>query len=232
MPFGLRNADAMYQCAMQKIFDDMFHKNVKCCVDDLVVKSRKREDHLLDLRMVFDRLRRYQLKMNPLKCVFGFTYGKFLRFIIRHRGIEVDQSKIAAIRDMSELRNLQELRSLQGCLALIRWFISNLIGRCQPFNQLMKKNVPFVWNEACHNAFESIKKYLANPPILGAPMAWKPLILYIATQECSLGALIAQENEENKESALYYLSRTLTGPKVNYSLIEKTCLALIFSTKS
>ena len=144
MPFGLRNADAMYQCAMQKIFDDMFHKNVKCYVDDLVVKSRKREDHLLDLRMVFDRLRRYQLKMNPLKCVFGFTYGKFLRFIVRHRGIEVDQSKIAAIRDMSELRNLQEVRSLQGCLALIRWFISNLIGRCQPFNQLIKQDASFV----------------------------------------------------------------------------------------
>ena len=55
----------------------------------------------------------------------------------------------------------------------------------------MKKDVPFVWDEACHNAFESIKKYLANPPILGAPMAGKPLILYITTQEWPLGALLA-----------------------------------------
>ena len=62
-------------------------------------------------------------------------------------------------------------------------------------------------------------------------MAGKPLILYIAAQERSLGALLAQENEENKEKALYYLSRTLTGPELNYSPIEKTCLALIFSTK-
>ena len=74
----------------------------------------------------------------------------------------------------------------------------------------MKKDVPFVWDKACHNAFESIKKYLANPPILGAPMAGKPLILYVAAQECFLGALLAQENEENKERAFYYLSRTLT----------------------
>ena len=183
---------------MQKIFDDMLHKNVECYVDDMVVKFRKREDHLRDLCMVFDRLRRYQLKMNPLKCAFGVTSGKFLGFIIRHRGIEVDQSKIAAIWDMPEPSNLQELRSLQGCLAFIRRFISNLAGRCQSFNRLMKKYVPFFWDKACHNAFESIKKYLANPPSLGAPMVGKSLILYIAAQECSLGALLTQENEDNK----------------------------------
>ena len=92
---------------------------------------------------------------------------------------------------MPRARSLQELKSLQGRLAFIRWFISNLAGQCQLFNRLMKKDVPFVWDKACHNAFESIKKYLANPPILGAPMAGKPLILYIAAQECSLGALLA-----------------------------------------
>ena len=75
----------------------------------------------------------------------------------------------------------------------------------------MKKDVPFFWDEACHNGFESIKKYLANPPILGAPMVEKPLILYIIAQECSLGALLAQKNEENKEMTLYYLSQTLMG---------------------
>ena len=96
----------------------MLHKNVECYVDDLVVKSRKREDHLQDLRMVFDRLRRYQL-MNSLKCAFGVTSGKFLGFIVRHRGIEVNQSKITAIRDMTDPRNLQELRSLQRRLAFI-----------------------------------------------------------------------------------------------------------------
>ena len=67
----------------------------------------------------------------------------------------------------------------------------------------MKKNVSFVWDEACHNAFKRIKKYLANPPILGAPMARKPLILYISAHECFLRALLTQENVKNKERALY-----------------------------
>ncbi|KAM1405250.1 hypothetical protein ACFX2F_000101 [Malus domestica] len=166
--------------------------------------------------------------MNPLKCTFGVTSGKFLSFIIKHRGIEVDQSKIKAIQSMHEPRNLHELKSLQGRLAFIRRFISNLAGRCQPFSRLMKKDIPFIWDEACHNAFESIKRYLLSPPILGALMLGKPLILYSAAQESSVGAHLAQENESQKEEALYYLSRTLTGVELNYSPIEKICLALVF----
>ncbi|KAM1242895.1 hypothetical protein ACFX2G_035203 [Malus domestica] len=192
MPFGLKNAGATYQRAMQKIFNDMLHKNVECYVDDLVVKTKKRSDHLKDLRVVFERLRKYNLKMNPLKCAFRVTYGKFLGFIVKHRGIEVDQSKIKVIQSMPEQRNLHELKSLQGRLAFIRRFISNLAGR---------------W----------------------APVPEKPLILYIAAQESSVGPLLAQENESQKEGALYYLSRTLTGAELNYSPIEKMCLALVFS---
>ncbi|XP_008229457.1 PREDICTED: uncharacterized protein LOC103328826 [Prunus mume] len=229
MSFGLKNAGATYQCAMQKIFGDMLHKNVECYVDDLVIKSKRREDLLKDLRMVFNRLRTYQLKMNPWKCAFGVTLGKFLGFIIKYRGIEVDQTKIKTIRDMPEPRNLREMKSLQGHLAFIWQFISNLGGRCQPFSRLMKKDVPFVWDEAYHNAFESIKKYLSSSPLLGAPIPGKPLILYIAAQERSIGALLMQENESHKEQALYYLSRTLTGPELKYTLIEKTCLALNFA---
>ncbi|XP_020412323.1 uncharacterized protein LOC109947171 [Prunus persica] len=130
---------------------------------------------------------------------------------------------------MPEPRNLRELKSLQGSLAFIRRFISNLAGRCQPFSRLMKKDVPFVWDEACHNAFESIKKYLSSSPLLGAPILGKQLKLYIAAQEISIGAFLAQENESHKEQALYYLSRTLTGPELNYTPIEKTCHALVFA---
>ncbi|KAL0455745.1 UNVERIFIED_CONTAM: hypothetical protein Slati_0913700 [Sesamum latifolium] len=119
MPFSLKNAGATYQRAMQKIFDDMLHKNIECYVDDLVVKSKIRQDHLQDLRKIFERLRRYQLKMNPLKCAFGVTSGKFLGFIVCHRGIEIEQAKIDAILKMPEPQNIHELKSLQGKLAYL-----------------------------------------------------------------------------------------------------------------
>ena len=229
MPFRLKNAGATYQRAMQNIFDDMLHKNVECYVDDLVVKSRKKDDHIEDLRQVFNRLRRYQLKMNPLKCAFGVTSGKFLGFVVHHRGIEIDQAKIDAILKMPEPRDIHELKSLQGKLAYIRRFISNLAGRCQPFSRLMKKSVPYEWDEACSNAFKSIKSYLMKAPVLNAPIHGKPLILYIAAQERSVGALLAQENNDGKEVALYYLSRMMTPNELNYAPIEKLCLSLIFA---
>ncbi|KAL0339233.1 UNVERIFIED_CONTAM: hypothetical protein Sangu_1445400 [Sesamum angustifolium] len=229
MPFGLKNTCATYQRAMQKIFDDMLHKNVECYVNDLVVKFKMRQDHLKDLRNVFERLRRYQLKMNPLKYAFGVTSGKFLGFIVRHRGIEIEQAQIDVILKMPKPRNIHELKSLQGKLAYLRRFILNLAGWCRLFNRIMKKGISFEWDETCRNAFRSIKFYLLKPPVLVAPMPGHPLILYIAAQECSVGALLVQENDEGKESALYYLSRMMTPNELKYSPNEKICLALIFA---
>ncbi|KAI5347393.1 hypothetical protein L3X38_015272 [Prunus dulcis] len=231
MPFGLKNAGATYKRAMTINFSDMLHNTIECYVDDLVVKTKKREHHLNDLKRVFDRLQKHQLKMNPLKCAFGVTSGKFLGFVVRHCGIEIDPSKIKAILEIPPPRTLRQLRGLQGRLAYIRRFISNLCGRCQPFTRLMKKDTPFIWDQACQNAFDSIKAYLLKPPVLIAPIKGKPLILYIAALERSLGAMLAQENEEGKENALYYLSRTLVGAEQNYTPIEKVCLALIFAVQ-
>ncbi|CAM8988403.1 unnamed protein product [Rhodiola kirilowii] len=169
--------------------------------------------------------------MNPLKCTFGVTSWKFLGFVVTHRGIEIDQTKIKAIQEMPDPKSLKELRGLQGRLAYIRRFISNLAGRCQPFSHLMKKDAPFVWDDKCHKAFDNIKKYLSTAPVLGAPAPGKPLILYVAAQEKSFGAMCAQETDERKERPLYYFSRTLVGAKLNYSPIEKICLALVFAVQ-
>ncbi|KAA0047153.1 uncharacterized protein E5676_scaffold109G00270 [Cucumis melo var. makuwa] len=120
MPFGLKNVGVTYQRAMQKVFDDMLHKYVECYVDDLVVKSKRRQDHLKDLKVVSDRLQKYQRMMNPLKCAFGMTSGKFLGFIVRSGGIEIDQSKIDAIQKMPRPKSLHDLRSLQRRLTYTR----------------------------------------------------------------------------------------------------------------
>ena len=169
--------------------------------------------------------------MNPLKCAFAVQSGVFLGFIARHRGIEIQPKNIKAILKMPPPQNLNELRSLQGKLAYIRRFISNLSGRIQPFSKLMRMGAPFIWDEQCQNTFDSIKRYMLHPPVLMAPVEGRPLILYIAAQPTSVGTLHAQMNNEGKEVACYYLSRTMVGAECNYSPIEKLCLALIFALK-
>lgn len=93
----------------------------------------------------------------------------------------------------------------------------------------MKKGVPFRWDQTCSKVFEIIKAYLENPLVLAAPIPGKPLILYIAAQEMSVGALLVKENSEGEENSLYYLSRTMTPNELNYLPIEKLCLALVLS---
>ena len=169
--------------------------------------------------------------MNPLKCAFAVESGVFLGFVVCYHGIEIEPKKITAIMNMPPPTNLKELKSLQGKLAYIRRFIFNLSGRIQPLSRLMNKRAPFVWDEQCQEGLDSIKRYLVNPPILAAPVKGRPLILYIATQPSSIGALLAQHNDEGKKVACYFLSRTMVGAEHNYSPIEKLCLGLIFTLK-
>ena len=94
MPFGLKNAGATYQRAMTTVFHDMMHDFMEDYVDDIVVKSRRAPDHLVHLKKVFERCRAYKLRMNPLKCMFGVASGKFLGFVVHHKGIDVDPVKV------------------------------------------------------------------------------------------------------------------------------------------
>ena len=97
MPFGLKNVGAIYQKDMVTLFHDMMHKEIEVYVDDLIAKSREDENHVKNL---FERLRKFQLKLNPTKCTFGTTSGKLLGFIVSKKGIEVDPDKIKAIQNL------------------------------------------------------------------------------------------------------------------------------------
>ena len=101
MPFGLKNASATYQRAMTAIFHDMMYQELKDYVDDIVVKSRKREEHFHVLKRVFERCREFKLRMNLLKCAIRVSSGKFLGFLVHSRGIDVDPVKATAIATMT-----------------------------------------------------------------------------------------------------------------------------------
>ena len=98
MPFGLKNAEAMYQKAMVTLFHDMMHKEIEVYVDDMIAKSQGEDDHVVNLRKLFERLRKFQLKLNPAKCTFGATSEKLLGFVVNKKGIEIDLDKVRAIQ--------------------------------------------------------------------------------------------------------------------------------------
>src|SRR5204863_4179242 len=95
----------------------------------------------------------------------------------------------------------------------------------------MKKGVSFVWDQQCQDAFDEIKRYLTSPPVLVAPVAGKPFLLYVRSMDHSLGALLAHHNDEGYEQAIYYPSRTLLRAEHRYHPVEKECLALVFAVQ-
>lgn len=146
---------------------------------------------------------------------------------------------------MLEPQNIHKLKSLQGHLAYVHRFISSLTRRSRPFNQLMKKDVPFEWDKACKNAFKIIKENLTKPPMLRAFVPSQPLIIYVATQERSYGSLLAQKHDEKKGKGLVLFKlntnrcwdKLFTNKKIMFSIVllnkeAKTLCLFLFSASN
>ena len=114
------------------LFHDMMHKEIEVYVDDMIAKSKKREDHGKVLRKLFKRLRKYELRLNPAKCSFRVKSGKLVGFVVSDRGIEVDPDKIRAIQSMSSPKTEKEVRGFLGRLNYIARFIAQLTTTCEP----------------------------------------------------------------------------------------------------
>ena len=178
------------------------------------------EGHIADLRLAFERMRRYGLKMNPLKCAFGVSAGKFLGFMVHERGVEIDPKKIEKIRDFKAPTCKKEVQKLLGKVNYLRRFISNLAGKIDAFVPILrlKKEADFTWGAKQQEAFEELKRYLSTPPVVRAPKAGKPFRLYIASEDKVIGAVLTQE-EDGKEYIITYLSRRLLDAETRYVFI-------------
>jgi hypothetical protein len=149
MIFGLKNAGATYQRAMNFIFHKLISKIAKIYIDDVVVKCKGYKEHLKDLRATLECTKKYGLKMNPNKCAFGVSAGQFLGFMVHERGIEVGQKSMEAIDKAVPPMKKTELQSLIGKINFIKRFISNLSERILPFLVLLKlkHDQEFKWGD-------------------------------------------------------------------------------------
>ena len=145
-----------------------------------------------------------------------------------NRGIGVDPSKIKAILEMPPPKSEKEIRGFLGRLQYISRFIAKLTSTCEPIFKLLRKNEPHTWKDKCQKSFELIKEYLLCPPILVPPQHGKPLLLYLSIIGEIIGSLLAQEDDEKNERAIYYLSKRFHDYKTRYTLIEKSCFALVW----
>ena len=165
---------------MTRMFESQLGKNIEIYIDDMVVKSKMVSEHVGDLRVIFEILRKYKLRLNASKCLFGVGLGKFLGYMVTHRGIEVNPDQIKAINNLRSPRNPKEVQKLTGMTAALNRFISRSADRCRPFFMLINKWKGFEWTEECAIAFQQLKDYLALSPIMSSPEPDEVFFAYIA----------------------------------------------------
>ena len=173
------------------LLHDMMDNEVEVYFDDMIVKSKDKESHTINLRKFFERIKEYRLRLNPQKCTFRVTVGKLLGFLMSDRGIEVDLFKVKAILEMSPPKSEKEIRGFLGRLQYSSRFIAKLTSTCEPIFKLLLKNEPRTWNDEYQEAFEIIREYLLHAPILVPPQCGKPLLLYLSIIGDVVGSMLA-----------------------------------------
>jgi hypothetical protein len=217
MPFGLKYVGATFQQAMSFSFHDLKHI-VDDYLHDLASRSCKRDGHPAHLRLIFERCHYYQILLNPNKCIFCVTSGHLFGFIVSTIGNMVNL-KVEAIVQLPPPCTIPQLQSLKGKVNFLWRFIVNYADLTKGFMHLLKKDVPFHWDEAAQRSFKAFKCALTYTPLMWPPNYNKDFLLYLATGESTIGMVLFQEDYFLSEYVIYYLSQGLVGPELNYSHI-------------
>ena len=230
MPFGLKNAGSTYQRMMTMIFESQLEKNIEIYIDDMVVKSKVVSEHLGDLGNILEILRKYKLRLNASKCSFGVGSGKFLGYMVTHRGIEVNPDQIKAINNLQSPWNSKEVQKLTEVAAALNRFISRSTDRCRPFFLLINKWKGFKWTEECALAFQQLKDYLTWPPIMSSLEPDEVLFAYIVVALYAV-SLVLIRVDCDVQRPVYYVSKSLHEVEVRYLPLEKAILAIMLGTR-
>ena len=168
------------------------------------------------------------MRLNAEKCAFGVGVGKFLGYLITDRGIEINLDQIDAVKRLKPPSNPKEVQKLTGMLATLNRFISRFADRCRPFYQLLKKWKGFQWDEECDVAFQDLKGYLMQAPMLTVLEPGEDLFMYLSVSEYAMNAVLLRDR--GVQQPVYYISMTLVDAETRYMPLEKLVLALVHAT--
>jgi hypothetical protein len=198
--------------------------------------SKKQDGLIADLQETFDNLRKYNMMLNPTKCVFEVPAGQLLGFIVSHHGIEVNPKKIRAILDISWPNDLKDVQRLTGCVAAVSRFISPLGEKALPLYKLMKKSDKFIWTDEADAALKDLKRVLSTAPVLAAPEDQEPMLLYMAATNRVVSIVIVVERKEEAQEygvqrPVYYVSEVLTESKQRYPHYQKLAYTIFLASR-
>ncbi|KAK1669554.1 hypothetical protein QYE76_057713 [Lolium multiflorum] len=213
---------------MSAIFHGFCESIVEVFMDDFSVYGNSFDNCLRNLDKVLQRCEETNLVLNWEKCHFMVNEGIVLGHKISERGIEVDRAKVEAIEKMPYPRDVKGIRSILGHAGFYRRFIKDFSKISKPLTNLLQKDVPFVFDDDCKEAFETLKKALTTAPIVEPPDWNLPFEIMCDASDFAVGAVLGQRVDK-KLNVIHYASKTLDAAQRNYATTEKELLAVVFA---
>ena len=231
LPFGIQVGSSHFQSLMDIVLQGT-EEFALAYLDDILIFSKTKEDHVRHIQEVFNRLRQHNLKLKMKKCSFMEPETQYLGFVINAGGIKVDPNKVKIIRDLPTPKTVKEIRSVLGMAGFYRKIIPNFSRIAEPLINLTKKYAKFKWEPIHQVAFDELKRSLTKIPSLGHPDPEKKYRLYTDASDTTIGCVLCQEASDDAnpelqvEKPICFMSHKLSNSQVRYSTIEKEMYAI------
>lgn len=226
MPFGLKNAPATFQRLMNDVLKEYINKICVVYLDDILIFSTTLNEHIENIKKIFNKLKEYNLKIQIDKCKFFAKETEYLGHILTPEGVKPNPKKVEDIAKLKLPETEKQIKSFLGVTGYYRKFIRDYAKVAQPMTKYLKKNAKINLKDTNYiNSFEKLKKLITEAPILKYPDFKKNFKLVTDASAYAIGAVLQQENHP-----VCYASRTLNEHERNYSTTEKELLAIVWAT--
>lgn len=244
MPFGLKNAPSIFQRVMDDVLRAYIGKICFVYIDDIIIVGETFEEHLENIKTIFETLRSANFRIQPEKCEFVKNEVEFLGFIVSASGLMPNPKKVHAIKNYPQPTNVKELRMFLGLSGYYRRFVKNYAKIAKPLTKFLKganghrqisknesKNFKIKLDSEGTKAFELLKEILSSEDVLAFPDFEKPFLLTTDASNKAIGAVLSQ-NFHDGERPITFISKTLSSTEENYATNEKEMLAIVWALHS
>lgn len=230
LPFGLTNAPATFQALMNDTFRDMLDTCVVVYLDDILCYSNSIKEHEKHLEEVLRRLKAAQLFVRPHKCAFFKRRVEFLGHVVSSKGIEVDDKKVHIVSEWPTPSDVHEVRSFIGLANFFRRFVRRFAHIAAPLHALTSNKAAWRWEQEHQEAFEALKKALAQAPVVISFDPTKPCVVYTDASDKQIGAVLTQDHGKGPQ-VVAFESTTLTPAQTSWSVQDREMYSIVHACR-
>ena len=227
MPYGLTNAPAIFQALVNDVLRDMLNKNVFVYLDDILIFSKTKEDHVHHVQAVLQRLLQNSLFVKAEKCEFHASSTTFLGYIVGEGSVQMDPAKVSAVAAWPIPESRKQLQRFLGFANFYRRFIRGYSTVAAPLTALTSSKMPFCWSSTAAAAFQALKARFTSAPILRMPDPARQYVVEVDASDIGVGAVLSQRAaDDQKLHPCAFFSRRLSPAEMNYDIGNRELLAV------